>query len=251
MQPFRAFLRADRWPDLQEHLSDQRKGVPAPALEQPCPKAATLVDLPGPDTFTAGRMPLAEAIRRRQSQRRYTREPLSLEELAFFLWAAQGVRETGRHGKTPYVLRTVPSAGARHPFETYLLVNRVEGLAPGLYHYQSLEHRLCFLDTDDRLVERVHDGCFGQYAKNSAVTFLWTAVPYRTEWRYSVVSPKLIALDAGHMCQNLYLACTAVGAGACAIAAYDQQMLDAVLDVDGEDEFVVYVATVGKVRDAS
>ena len=248
MQPFRAFIKADRWPELQRHVSDQRKGVPAPALEKPCPQAATLFDLPHPDSLTVGQMPLVEAIKRRKSQRKYTMEPLTMEELAFLLWAAQGVRETGHHGQTPYVLRTVPSAGARHPFETYLVVNRVDGLEPGLYHYQSLEHQLCFLGADDRLVERTHEGCFGQYVKNSAVTFLWTVVPYRTEWRYSIVSPKLIALDAGHVCQNLYLACTAVGAGACAIAAYDQQMLDAVLDLDGDDEFVIYVATVGRVE---
>jgi SagB-type dehydrogenase family enzyme len=247
MQPFRAFIKADRWPELQRHVSDQRKGVPAPALERPCPQAAPIYDLPHPDTLTVGQMPLAEAIKQRKSQRRYAQEPLTLEELAFLLWASQGVRETGRRGETPYLLRTVPSAGARHPFETYLVLNRVEGLEPGLYHYQSLKHQLCFLGADERLVERTHEGCFRQYVKNSAVTFLWTAVPYRTEWRYSVVSPKLIALDAGHVCQNLYLACTAVGAGACAIAAYDQQMLDAVLDLDGEEEFVVYVATVGKV----
>jgi len=247
MQPNRAFLKADRWRELQQHLSDQRKGVPAPALENPCPQSAPRVDLPKPDTLTVGQMPLAEAIKRRQSRRKYTAEPLTVEELAFLLWAAQGVRESGRRGDTPYVLRTVPSAGARHPFETYLVVNRVEGLDAGLYRYQSLAHRLCFLGADDRLVERTHEGCFGQYVKNSAVTFLWTAVPYRTEWRYSIVSPKLIALDAGHVCQNLYLACTAIGAGACAIAAYDQEMLDAVLDLDGDDEFVIYVATVGKI----
>ena len=248
MQPFRAFLRADRWSELQQHVSDQRKGIPAPALEKLCPQAATRFDLPHPDTLSIGQMPVAEAIKRRKSQRKYTMEPLSMDELAFLLWAAQGVRETGQHGKTPYLLRTVPSAGARHPFETYLVVNRVEGLDPGLYRYQSLEHQLCFLGADDRLVERTHEGSFRQYVKNSAVTFLWTAVPYRTEWRYSIVSPKLIALDAGHVCQNLYLACTAIGAGACAIAAYDQQMLDAVLDLDGDDEFVIYVATVGKVK---
>ena len=250
MQPYRAFLKADRWSELARRgETDQRSGVPAPPLEKPCPQAAILIDLPRPDRLSVGQMPLVEAIRLRSSQRKYTEEPLTLEELAFFVWAAQGVRETGHRGDRPYVLRTVPSAGARHPFETYLVVNRVEGLKPGLYHYQSLEHRLCFLGADDRLVERTHEGCFGgQYVKNSAVTFLWTAVPYRTEWRYSIFSPKLIALDAGHVCQNLYLACTAAGAGACAIASYDQRTLDAVLDLDGEEEFVVYVATVGNVE---
>jgi SagB-type dehydrogenase family enzyme len=248
MQSHRAFLKADRWGEMSWSATDQRRGVPAPPLEKSCPPGATLIDLPAPDAITVGQMPLAEAIRRRKSERKYTNEPLTLDELAFFVWAAQGVREAGRHGDTPYVLRTVPSAGARHPFETYLVVNSVQGLAPGLYHYQSLEHRLCLLGAPGDLVQRTHDGCFGQYVKNSAVTFLWTAVPYRTEWRYGAVSPKLIALDAGHVCQNLYLACTAAGAGACAIAAYDQQALDAVLGLDGDDEFVIYVATVGKVR---
>jgi nitroreductase len=56
----------------------------------------------------------------------------------------------------------------------------------------------------------------------------------------------VVALDAGHVCQNLYLAATAVGAGVCAIDAYDQSEIDAALGVDGQDEFTVYCAAVGK-----
>ena len=58
----------------------------------------------------------------------------------------------------------------------------------------------------------------------------------------------MIALDAGHLCQNLYLASESVGAGTCAIGAYYQQQVDAFLDIDGEEEFVVYLASVGKVE---
>jgi SagB-type dehydrogenase family enzyme len=75
----------------------------------------------------------------------------------------------------------------------------------------------------------------------------WTALPARTEWRYAEASAKVIALDAGHLCQNLYLACEAIGAGTCAIAAYDQERTDALLAVDGTEEFAVYLAPVGKV----
>jgi len=82
------------------------------------------------------------------------------------------------------------------------------------------------------------------------VVFIWTAVPYRTEWRYGPVSPKLVALDAGHACQNLYLAVEAIGAGTCAIGAYDQELSDAMCGVDGRDEFVVYMAPVGRLRKA-
>ena len=247
MQPYRAFLKSDRWEEWRHSDTDQRRQVQPPALENACPRDANLIPLPDPDTLSVGQMPLAEAIRLRKSQRKYTGEALSLEELAFYLWATQGVREAGQHPGRQFILRTVPSAGARHPFETYLVVNRVKGLEPGLYHYQSLKHELCYLGMEEDLVERTHDGCYGQYVKTSAVTFIWTVIPYRTEWRYSIVSPKLIALDAGHLCQNLYLACAGTGAGTCAIGAYDQEAMDAVLGLDGEEEFVVYVATVGKV----
>jgi SagB-type dehydrogenase family enzyme len=86
-----------------------------------------------------------------------------------------------------------------------------------------------------------------RFAGEAAVTFIWTALPSRTEWRYAEASYKVIALDAGHVCQNLYLACEAIGAGTCAIAAYNQDLADRLVDVDGDEEFVVYLAPVGKV----
>jgi SagB-type dehydrogenase family enzyme len=141
----------------------------------------------------------------------------------------------------------VPSAGARHPFETYLLVNRVEGVGPGLYRYLPLEHKLCLLEDDWRTAREIHSACYEQYVLESAATFIWTAIPYRTEWRYATLAHRVILIDAGHVCQNLYLACESIGAGTCAIGAYDQARLDAILDIDGDEELTVYVAPVGRV----
>jgi SagB-type dehydrogenase family enzyme len=146
----------------------------------------------------------------------------------------------------PSLLRTVPSGGACHPFETYLLVNRVSELEPGLYRYLSVEHKLLFLHADAELTGKVADAVAG-WAANSAVVFAWTTIPYRTEWRYSIVSHKMIAQESGHLCQNLYLASEAIGAGACVVGAYDQAELDAILDVDGKEEFTIAVVPVGKV----
>jgi SagB-type dehydrogenase family enzyme len=70
----------------------------------------------------------------------------------------------------------------------------------------------------------------------------------RTEWRYAEASCKVIALYVGHLCQNLYLACEAIGAGTCVIAAYNQQLCDELVGVDGSEEFGVYLAPVGKVE---
>jgi len=70
------------------------------------------------------------------------------------------------------------------------------------------------------------------------------------EWRYGLAAHKVIAIEAGHVCQNLYLACEAIGAGMCAMAAYDQEKMDEFLGVDGEDEFAIYLASVGRKEEA-
>jgi SagB-type dehydrogenase family enzyme len=247
--PQREFLKAGPWDEWLKFETDQRKGIPAPPPQKSHAGDALLIDLVAPEDLTVGQMPLVEAIRRRRSHRTYTPQPLTLEELSFLLWATQGIsRVVEGNGRIVRTLRTVPSGGARHPFETYLLVNRVEGLAPGLYRYLPVEHKLILLSTDADLVDRVHAASRNQFVKESAVTFIWTAIPYRTEWRYSMLSPKIIAQDSGHLCQNLYLASEAIGAGACAIGAYDQAGIDPILGVDGEEEFTVYMAPVGKIK---
>jgi SagB-type dehydrogenase family enzyme len=125
-------------------------------------------------------------------------------------------------------------------------VERVKGLSPGLYRYLPVEHKLLFLRAEPDLYQKVNAATSNQNF-GGAVVFIWTTIPYRTEWRYSFLSPKLIALDAGHVCQNLYLACTAIGAGTCALDAYDQEKMDALLGIDGRDELTVYCAPVGKI----
>jgi len=244
----RSFLKSDLWEDWQAWDTDQRKGLPHPPPEKPFPPDARLVDLTPPADLRLGDAPLLEVINRRRSRRKYTTAPLTLEELSFLLWTTQGVHEVHAGGLN--TLRSVPSAGARHPLETYLAVSRVSSLPAGLYRYLPLEHKLHALYDDEAIGRKVAVGCRNQnFVAGAAVSFIWSAIPYRSEWRYKLVAPKLIALDAGHVCQNLYLAAEAIGAGVCAIAAYDQKKMDAILGVDGEDEFTIYVAPVGKIAE--
>ena len=254
LEASREFLKADMW-ELWDRLeTDQRKGMPPPPPQKPCPTQGTLVDLVAPEAMAVGQLPLIEAIGRRRSRRRYAPQPLTLEELSFLLWATQGLstRPAERGADLREAIgapRTVPSGGGRYPFETYLLVSRVEGLDPGLYRYLPLDHQLCFLRAQAELGDLVDDlWGWRRSLRESAVIFIWTAIPYRTVWRYGAIAPKIIALEAGHVCQNLYLACEAVGCGTCAIVDYNQKLLDGVLSVDGAQEFVVYLAPVGKVE---
>lgn len=243
----RDFLKAHFWGEwkLKDLNTDQRQGVPHPPLEKPFSKDATLVDLPAPGSSDIGSMPLNQAIFRRRSRREFSSESLNLEELSYMLWATQGVHEIIREGTA--TRRTVPSGGARHPFETYLFIKNIDELSPGLYRYLPIEHKLLFQYTNQNLAEKVHIACYQEFVKDGAVVFIWTTIPYRTEWRYSFLSHKVIAQETGHICQNLYLASESIGAGACALGTYNQKEIDAILGVDGDDEFAIYIAVVGKI----
>ncbi len=241
-----AFLRATRYENMA--ASDQSRGVAPPPLESPAPEGAALFDLPAPAALPAGpAVDLRALVEGRRSLREYAPAPVTLPELADLLWCSQGVKRRIREVAT---LRTVPSAGARHALETYLLANRVEGLAPGLYRYRALEHGLALVSDAEAIADRVTQACLGQeMVRASAVTFAWTAVPYRMTWRYGERGYRYLYLDAGHACQNLYLAAEAHGLGACAIAAFDDALLDAALGVDGVTEFGLYLAAVGRKPD--
>ena len=244
----REFLKDTLRKEYDFSLTDQHRGVPAPPIQKPYDPAARLVSLISPSDWKdhIPGIDLESAIVNRESRRHYLPVPLSMAELSFLLYCTQGVRQTPHPSVS---LRTVPSAGARHSFETYLLVRNVEDVDPGLYRYLPLEHELVFLGEVEDMEMRIALACFGQqFVGDGAVTFVWATIPYRMEWRYGPLAHRVILIDVGHVCQNLYLACEAIGTGTCGVAAYDQQEADRLIGVDGEEEFAVYLAPVGKIR---
>lgn len=247
LEIYRYFLKDSIRKKIAFRFTDQNQGVPAPPAEKPVSAESKRVDLPGPkDWKTIAKTDLTAAVANRKSHRVYLKNSICLEELAYLLWCTQGVRGQITQG---HAYRTVPSAGCRHAFETYLAIFNVDGITPGVYRYLPFSHQLVFEFSDPMLSEKMITASLGQtYPGRSAVTFIWAAIPYRMEWRYGLAAHKVILLDAGHVCQNLYLACEAVDSGACAIAAYDQEEMDALLGLDGENEFAVYLACVGKIK---
>ena len=113
--------------------------VPQPPLELPLPEGAALIPLVSREEMQVGPMDVRTAVEARRSLRKYADTPFTLNELTYLLWVSQGVKHVSNR---PATARTVPSAGARHAFETYVLVNRVEGLEPGLYRYMAIENGL-------------------------------------------------------------------------------------------------------------
>lgn len=237
----RAFMKADM---KSEFASDQMKKLQQPPL---C-KAASKTLIPLSKDFSS--LPIKQdflaIINERKSHRVFTPESISLLELSYLLWCTQGVKEIVGNGYA--TKRTVPCGGARHEFETYLAVTNVEGLPKGVYHYLPLEHALeCIREETDLSNKITTLLCDQAFAGKSAVTFLWSCVCYRAEWRYSISSHRIILQDIGHVGENLYLACTSINLGTCGVGAYLQKECDAFCELDGEEEFIIYTAPVGKI----
>jgi SagB-type dehydrogenase family enzyme len=236
------FIEKTKYANISQ--SDQQKGMKYPPLQETYNKEKKIINLPKIEKLHVPVSSVEKAVKNRRSVRKYEDQALTLDELAWLLWATQGIKKNIKDQAT---IRTVPSAGARHAFETYLLINNVETLDSGLYRYLALEHSLLQISTTDNLTEKVTEAAMNQgMVRNSAVTFIWVAVPYRMTYRYSERGYRYLFLDAGHVCQNLYLAAEGIDFGVCAIAAYDDDKMNAVLDLDGKKQFAIYLATVGK-----
>jgi len=225
--------------------SDMQKGIPLPTFQKEIPDNATLISLIPPDGFQFKQPPFLEVINKRASHRSFTKASLTIEELSFLLWCTQGVKRVFQNGFMTF--KTVPSAGARHPFETYLVLNRVEGINRGLYRYVPHGHKLLYIKSLESEFENLAEILFNRaHIINAPVIFFWTVVPYRTVWKYKNPSYKMISIEIGMICQNLYLASEAIGCGTCGTEIYIQNQTDEFLGVDGEDEFTVFLAPVGK-----
>jgi len=184
---------------------------------------------------------LQKVLQGRRSNRRYRDLPLSIQDLAMLLWAGQGI--TGRAGS--YFFRSAPSAGALYPIETYLAINNVETVAAGLYHFQAAE--LCLEKIGSGFQgETVAQAALGQdFLAKAGVVFIWSAVLRRNFAKYGHRGLRYVLMDVGHICQNILLAAEALNLGACPVAAFYDDELNRLLNLDGEEESVVYLASVG------
>lgn len=241
----RYFLKDSIRKTIDFSMTDQSQGVPTPPVEKPCLDGLKTIPLVPPSDL-AGKyaITLQSAIEQRKSRRKFNGGSISSTDLSFLLWATQGIRQKIDNG---HALRNVPSAGARHALETYLAVLNVPDLDTGFYRYLPVSHSIMVEKLDGLAGQKIRAASLGQaWMASASAVFIWTTIPYRMEWRYGLAAHRVILLDAGHVCQNLYLACEAIGAGTCAVGAYDQEKMDHLLGLDGEEEFVIYAAAVGR-----
>ena len=232
------YLKGSRF----DRLSIETRHKPTIARVEPFKRYPHADKIPLPRTWILAEEHLIPLLQHRRSLRKYSTEPISLEHLAFLLWASQGI--TGQAGK--YLFRTAPSGGALYPVETYISVHSIEGLAAGLYHFDAEHFALDQLTEQDE-AEAVAHGCLDQkFITQAAVVFLWTGVFRRAMSKYGDRGMRYILLDAGHICQNLLLAAESVGCGGCPVGAFYDNEINQLLQIDGEEESILYAASLGR-----
>jgi len=195
-----------------------------------------------PEALFADKPDLWKLLASRRSRRNYRKgDPISLETLSLLLWVTQGV--TARYEDT--LFRTAPSAGGLFPIETYLNVQAVEGLDQGLYHFRPHKFDLELLKKGDYSKDLAEAALGQEVVSDAALTFIWSALVARSKWKYRQRAYRYIYLDAGHIGQNLYLAGEALGLGICAIGAFYDDRVNEIVGLDGVEETVIYMGTVG------
>jgi len=197
------------------------------------------VKLPPPEA--AQHMSFDDTLRKRRSIREFSSKPLSRRDLSYLLWASTGIQRI----EDEHEFRTAPSAGALYPIETYLVVNNVDSLPQGVYHYAIRAHHLEELGKGDLGHSVANAALEQQMCSNAAIVFIWTAVFQRSRWKYRDRAYRYIYLDAGHIAENLALAATGLGLGCCHVAALFDDELNNLLGVSGTDESVIYMTVVG------
>jgi len=152
---------------------------------------------------------------------------LDLAAVGQLLHLTAGV--TARRGGL--ALRAAPSSGALFPAELYLLVRRVDGLQPGLYHFDPDQHRLAWRGGLSS----------GLLAVEADLLMVVSAVFQRTGYKYRDRAYRYVAADLGHLLENARLAGHYVGAHAVPLEQFDETALASAFGLDGLQEGVIAV----------
>jgi len=235
----RRYLQETRY--RRESLEEPGPAYPRAPRYKEYPQAPQRLALaPSPSQAPAD---LWACLKQRRSQRQYQERPLSLEELTALVWATQGVTLASHN----FLFRTAPSAGALYPVETYVAAHRVTGMQPGIWHLHIPDFALEMVAAGDCRRALV-TACLAQnFLGAGAAVFIWTGILNRAMNKYRERAIRYLFLDAGHICQNLMLAATALGLGCCPVGAFFDGEVEQLVQVDGQEEVALYLAAVGAV----
>ena len=216
------------------HSTDTSTQGDTNALTSPALQIAT-TNLKLPEPRLKSEVSLEEALYKRRSIRQYADSPLKLSDVSQLLWAAQGITDSSKGG------RTAPSAVAIYPLEIYLVAGNVESLAPGIYRYIPEGHELLKIKDGDSRADLGTQSTIKKAAIDIVIVANYKKVPER----FGVNSTKWVYLEGGHVAQNICLQATALNLGTVTIGGFSEEQVKSLLGIP-TDMGVLYVLPVGK-----
>lgn len=187
---------------------------------------------------------LSEVLLERKSERNFSGKSVDMARLGALLFYSAGIIPGEKQWNS--TRRFYPSAGARYPLEIYLSTSNVKGLENGLYHYNVRQHSLDVLWQKRNLNKTISRLTNQDWVGRSNVIVLITSVFQRTQTKYGERGLRHIFLEAGHLAQNIYLVGTALKLKVCAIGGFIDDKINKILDIDSEDEGILYILAVGR-----
>jgi SagB-type dehydrogenase family enzyme len=189
------------------------------------------IQLPKPQTD--GLVSVERAIATRRSVREFAAAPLTWAEMAQLAWAGQGITDAAG------IRRAAPSAGALYPIELYLFTSE------GVFRYVSKTHQAIRVATGDRR-PALADAALGQESiRKAPCVIVLTAVVERMRPKYRDYTPRFIAIEAGHIAQNVLLQACALGLVAAPIGALADDKVARVLSLKPDEE-PIYIMAIGR-----
>jgi SagB-type dehydrogenase family enzyme len=184
-------------------------------------------NIPLPTPKASGDNSLEQLLKKRRSVREFRDDALNLQQLGQLMWAAQGIT----HGEG---LRTAPSAGALYPLELYVAAGKVEGLAAGLYHYYSGEHRLINTTSGDLRKSLSRSALQQPWVQHAPMVIVIAAKYSRTTRKYGDRGIRYVHIEAGSVAQNIYLQAQTLGLGTVIVGAFDDEAVASALHLPSD-----------------
>lgn len=220
--------------------SDVQDDIPEPSKESPL---LPFTPLPTAVQIDTG---LHELLERRCSCRDFSQKTMPLTSLSTLLHYAIGVWGKDYWGGSEFLERPIPSGGGMFPLELYVLVQAVDDLESGIYHYVPITHGLEQVREIQLPINLLKYLFMGQYPVTCApVIFIISAQVNRTLKKYRDRGYRYMVLEAGHVAQNINLSCIGLGLQSLNLGGFFDDELGRLCDFFPDDEIALYAIAAG------
>jgi SagB-type dehydrogenase family enzyme len=154
-------------------------------------------------------------------------QPVSLMSIAQLLELSLGLSAWKQYGDNRWALRCNPSSGNLHPTEAYILCNRTDALAAGVYHYVSRDHTL-------------EHRCQSELAlplPDNSILLGLSSIFWREAWKYGERAFRYCQHDVGHAIAAIRYAVATLGWKAQALTELADDETAAILGINRDADF--------------